>query len=228
VQDREQNRLDSVKRQLSEAVVRSADAQNAAEDSEATWRSTISLLEACQQNADTADAYAHATERFIHSATECRHAASAALFTHSHHHRARKEAQSATCAAQDITKLLNAPEYEVTTLSRPYHAPCEQSSALVAKQSITSGPSTRSEQALENAQARVKHAEYSLGRLKSSLSCRQGTLQALRQVVADREQHHHFAQELLRIGSDVRATRRQLKSVANHATEVCISPCLLH
>lgn len=223
VQNGEENRLEALKRQLAEAVACSKVAQNAAVDSEANWRSSSTLLEACKQNTDTADAYVQAAQRFIHSAAECRYTASAALEAHSRFHKARQETVSAICEAHEIEELLKASAHSGPDISHQvFHD--QHRCALVARRSIALSRCTEADRALKDAQERVEHSEFVLGHLKSSLACREDALHALQQVLGDREEHHLCAQELLHVGSDLRATRRQLKIVTDHAAEVCIDP----
>ena len=231
MQSGDQNRLDALNRQLADAAARSKDAQNAAEDSEANWRSSSALLECCRQDADTASDYVIAAEAFIQSATTCHRVATAALEAHSLLQYARNEALDADDEAHTLEERLkltpsdDAPTTGLVASGVVVSASTvtqdgKQLSELCASQSIAEGRCNDAHSALKDALQRMEHAEFVLGHLKSSVACRQDSLQALRNVLTDREKHHTCAQQLLCCGSDLRAALRQRSTLAAHAAEV--------
>ena len=216
-----------MKQQLADATSRSKDAQNAAEDSEANWSASGSLLDCCKRSAITADVCMLASEMLTSSPTACCAAASTTLEAHARIQQARHSLQAASLEAQALKDQLEKKSVDGPIRQQPPAGPDPQRGDLDAAQSVALGRCTEAQRALADSQQHVEHTEGFLCHLKSAVECRQDALRALQQVLAQREGHQKCAEELLLVGSDIRAALRQQKIAAEHAAEVrrTVLPC---
>lgn len=223
LQNGEQNRLDAAKRQLVEATLRLKDAQNLSEDSEAKWRSCSSLTSACQQSADTSEAYVLAAQRFVDNASSCHAAATAALEAHAQYALARQQTLSGSHEAPANANPSDHGGFKaIMDVHSSQRSPggTGDASSLVVRCSQALGRHPASEQALRIAHERVEHTETILGHLQCALVCRQDTLRLLHQALSETEEHHDCAERLLQVDSELRAKRRLLNAISDHADEV--------